>query len=339
METLRIHLFGGLDLFRGPRALPEFATQRARGLFAFLAFHPGRPYAREVLMGHFWGDRPQRTARKCLRTDIWRVRQVVEKAGGGSCLTVKADEVGFDADSDHWLDVREFEQRLAQVPESDELTPRMAALLSEAVELYRGDLLEGIYDDWCLFERERLRLRFLGALERLMAWHARHGAWMQASVIAQRLLSHDPLREHVHRDLMRFFAYTGDRPAALRQFATCERLLMRELELEPLEETAAVAEAIRAGTLRAPGTPAPAQGGPGSLHFALPAPGFQPPAAQLAASTPAGGDAQPRGVSVLERLRETAAFLEVTNTRLQGIIREIEEARHGSAAMADPARN
>jgi DNA-binding SARP family transcriptional activator len=340
METLRIHLFGGLDLFRGSRALPAFATQRAKGLFAFLAFHHGRPYAREVLMGRFWGDRPQSTARKCLRTDIWRVRQVVEEGGCDACLRVKNDEVGFDADSDHWLDVREFERRLAQVPEGDEhpLTPCTAALLAEAVELYRGDLLEGIYDDWCLFERERLRLRFLDALERLMAWHARHGAWLQASLHAQRLLSHDPLREHVHRDLMRFLAYAGDRPGALRQFATCERLLLRELELEPMEETAALAEEIRAGTLRAPLRELAAAPRP---HLSWPSPDSGRAAGPVALAAPllVGQDAEPRVDAVLDRLREASAWLEVTNAQLQTIIHDVEQVRQAAGGVPGPVPN
>ena len=39
--------------------------------------------------------------------------------------------------------------------------------LQEAVELYGGDLLQSGYDEWLLEERERLRRRYLEALERL----------------------------------------------------------------------------------------------------------------------------------------------------------------------------
>ena len=34
--------------------------------------------------------------------------------------------------------------------------------------VYRGDLLEGCYQDWCLFERERLQNAYLAMLDKLM---------------------------------------------------------------------------------------------------------------------------------------------------------------------------
>jgi hypothetical protein len=43
------------------------------------------------------------------------------------------------------------------VHSSGDLNEAQAQLLKDAVNLYCGDLLEGWYQDWCLFERERLQ--------------------------------------------------------------------------------------------------------------------------------------------------------------------------------------
>ena len=40
--------------------------------------------------------------------------------------------------------------------------------LTQAVDLFRGDLLPGCYDEWILPERDRLRQVFFTALERLI---------------------------------------------------------------------------------------------------------------------------------------------------------------------------
>lgn len=299
-EPLRIYLFGGLNIYRGEQPLPGFPTQKSRGLFAFLALNHGRSHSRSTLVGRFWGDSPESVARKNLRTDIWRIRSVLEPQGvePGSCLAVDQDELALNAGVDHWLDVHAFEDALDQAAAMD-AGDEQARLLRGAVELYRGDLLEGVYDDWCSFERERLRLRYLDALERLIRHHEARGEWTDAAAYAQRLLANDPLREHVHRAVIRCHLALGDRAAALRQFDTCARLLRQELEVEPSAETLALAAEARCGERILAAVPSAA---------ALP-------------TTPAAMD------EVLTRLRSAAQWLEETREQVSIVIRDVERAR------------
>ena len=71
------------------------------------------------------------------------------------------------------LDIDEFKaaSRYSLYPAGQELTVDQVSILEKAVELYRGDLLEGIYEGWCSYERERLRLVFLNMLIRLVDHH------------------------------------------------------------------------------------------------------------------------------------------------------------------------
>jgi DNA-binding SARP family transcriptional activator len=303
---LRIHLFGGLYVYRGEQPLPGFPTQKSRGLFAFLALNHDRSHSRSTLVGRFWGDSPESVARKNLRTDIWRIRTVLEPQGiePGSCLAVNQDEVSLSSSVGHWLDIQEFEDTLDEAA-ATEPGDAQALRLRHAVELYRGDLLEGVYDDWCIFERERLRLRYLDALERLIRHHDGRGEFTEAAALAQRLLSNDPLREHVHRTVIRCHLALGDRTSALRQFDTCSRLLRQELEVEPSPETLALAAEARGGE----------------------------PAAAPAAPAQTMLDAYVAMDEVLLRLRATAQWLEETGEQVCIVIRDVERAR----ALAVPA--
>lgn len=309
MQPLRIYLFGGLNVYRGDQPLPGFPTQKSRGLFAFLALNHGRSHSRSTLVGRFWGDSPETVARKNLRTDIWRIRTVLEPQGvePGSCLTVNQDEVSLSSAMDHWLDIHAFESTLDQAgaAETDE---RAARLLRHGVELYRGDLLEGVYDDWCIFERERLRLRYLDALERLIRHHDARGEWTDAAAYAQRLLANDPLREHVHRAVIRCHLSLGDRAAALRQFESCVRLLRQELEVDPSPETLALAAQARAGEPVVAGVRAPAA-----------------PALPAAAMD-----------EVLTRLKATQQWLEETGDQVRIVIRDVERARALTGSASHP---
>src|SRR5690606_31632181 len=72
---------------------------------------------------------------------------------------------------------------------------------------------------------------------------------------ARRWLALDPLLEAPHRALMRLYARTGQRNAALRQYQACVRLLAEELNVEPAEETTALYERIRQGQEYVPSSP------------------------------------------------------------------------------------
>jgi DNA-binding SARP family transcriptional activator len=292
MPALRIRLFGGLQLTRDGTTLPAFATQRAKGLFAYLVLNGGRGHPREVLVDRFWGEVPSAAARKNLRTDLWRIRSVLEPPGTepGSCLTLRQDEIAFNTAGAHWLDVHAFEEKLEEAG-AGPLTPARAAVVREALELYRGDLLDGFYDEWFVFERERLRLRYLGAMEQLVEYHHGRAEWTEAAACAQRILAHDPLREAVHRGVIRCHLALGDRGAALRQYASCERLLREELSVEPTSETRALRDAAADGS----GPPPPAD-------------------------APALDEA-------LARLRSTAEWLEETGDQVRIAIRDLERAR------------
>src|SRR4029450_13975335 len=111
--------------------------------------------------------------------------------------------------------------------------------LEQAAALFRGDLLEGIdgvgeaFETWLMAERGRLRNRAVGVLDRLLAVRMAEGATGEAMEVALRLLDVDPLREDVHRLIMRLHLRHGRRAGALRQCRTCEPLLRRELALSP----------------------------------------------------------------------------------------------------------
>lgn len=246
--VLRIRLFGTLELFSNEQRLQPFPTYKARSLFSYLVVHRGRVHAREVLAGKFWGDRPDAISRKCLRTELWRIRQVLgSKPTGHELLSVCADAIGFRASEHCWIDIADFEGKVRdlQKRQARDLTAAERDRLSEAVELYRGELLEELYDEWCLYERERLRLMNLRTLNQLLNYSLLRDELAMALEFGERLLLLDPLFEHVHRSLMLIHYRMGNRAAALRQYQNCVRLLKNEMDVEPMDETRVLAERIR----------------------------------------------------------------------------------------------
>ncbi len=254
MDRLQIRLFGGFEVHAGQNRLPSFATEKSKSLFAFLVLNRDRLFHRDVLCGRFWGDQPDSNARRALRTALWRIRSVVEPQDclRGSFLRVEGQQVGFPGTGDAWVDANEFTRRISSADAHGRggLTPEDARSLADAVILYRGDLLEGLYDDWCLVDRERLRMALLTALERLVSYHREREEWLDAIDWGRQLLREDPLREHIHRAVMECHMAMGDRPSALRQYASCAQVLREELDLDPMEETTRLYRRVRASSTR-----------------------------------------------------------------------------------------
>jgi DNA-binding SARP family transcriptional activator/predicted ATPase len=243
VSTLRLHFLGTLDIHCDDQPLPKPPTLKSQSLLAYLILHRHRPQPRDRLIGLFWGDRPERKARHSLSTALWHIRHCLTHQG---CILSDSHTVQFDPQSDLWLDVEEFQVLSSSVSGYPTLKPETERL-QRAVALYRGDFLDGFYDDWIINERYRLEALFVEALVRLMVGHETGGEHQAALATALRLLGHDPLREDAHRLAMRAYCQLGRRNAAIEQYHHCREVVLEELGAEPMIETNELYQAILEG--------------------------------------------------------------------------------------------
>jgi DNA-binding SARP family transcriptional activator len=242
MNSLRISLFGDMRIAHDNGSVMANVTRTTQALLAYLLLQPHRPQPRDVLADVFWGDRSQERARNCLNTALWRLRRILEPAGtpdGTYLLTTPAGDISFNWQSEHWLDVAVFESEVRQilVKPIAGLKPEDVHHFEEALQLYTGDLLEGFYDDWAIRERERLRQLYVSGLNHLMRLYQQQGEFDKALASGLKLLDLDPLREEIHRSVMRLYCDGGQRTLAVRQYAVCRDLLQQELGIQPMAET------------------------------------------------------------------------------------------------------
>ena len=163
---LEMSLLGTGAITLNGEPVSENLPAKSQALLCYLAV-TGHPHSRETLAGLLWGEKPEANAKASLRKALSGLRQVFDDA-----LTITRQTVAFNRDSSYWLDVEFFESALAKdEPASEELHP-----LREAIELYRGDFLEGLsvrqawgFEECVLSERERLRQLAIQALQCLSA--------------------------------------------------------------------------------------------------------------------------------------------------------------------------
>jgi DNA-binding SARP family transcriptional activator len=145
----RIRLLGGLHIETAAGA-QRLTSRKAIQLLAYLALHSNAPQSREVLADQLWPAVAPDRSRPSLSDAVYRLRQAL----GPTSLITADDRIALNP-QDLWVDVWAFEQHLAL---------KTPTTLRQAVDLYRGDLLPELSDDWLLPPRVALREKYLAAL-------------------------------------------------------------------------------------------------------------------------------------------------------------------------------
>lgn len=256
MTELHICLLGQIYIKRDGQ-LVRGIPPKALELLCYLLLHRERTHTREALAGAFWPDAPESLSRKYLRQALWRLGTKLSGQSGpgpeesGGLLIVNPGWVRVNQKAFHQLDVAEFEQaysRYRDIP-GEKLTDSQGKDLESAVALYRGDLIEAWYQEWCVLERSRLELSYLTMLEQLISYCGARQDYAKGIAYGQCVLRREPARESTHRHLMRLYYQAGDRTTALRQYDRCAGAMAKHFDLEPSRETVSLYHLLRADGL------------------------------------------------------------------------------------------
>lgn len=249
MSALRVYMFGRFEVsFRADR--PVLEGRRLQELLAFLLLHRGHPWPREMLSDSIWGEGEPEQLRKALRQSLWKLQSGIDLQNE-ALLAVDSEFIAVSPTCQLWLDLAEFEAAhdAAIGQPGVAMDDATAERLQAATKLYRGDLLEGWYVDWCLSERERLIGLHLAMLNKLSAWCAAGGRYEEGVAYCYAALQHDSAHERSHRHMMRLHHMAGDRCAAIRQYRHCVQVLREEMGVAPDARTVALYEQIAGDTL------------------------------------------------------------------------------------------
>ncbi len=219
-----------------------------------------------MLANLLWCENTTAQSKSYLRKALWQLQYTLEcqtSLSTNCILLVDSDWIQINAKADMWLDVEMFEQAYTPVMgiPGEKLDYHRAQALRSAVELYRADLLEDCYQNWCLYERQRFQHMYLSMLDKLMGYSEVNREYEAGLSHGMQILHYDRAHEATYRRLMRLFYLAGDRTGALRQFERCVTALKEELGVPPTEYTTALYEQIRTNQLieLSPGTTTPAE--------------------------------------------------------------------------------
>jgi len=257
MSRLRVYLFGKFCVRRDEQVLDRFDARKVQELFCYLLLHRDHSLPRETLASILWPDTTTVQSKKSLRQALWQLQSALgshNESVSDRVLLVEPEWIRLNSEPDFWLDIAVLENafQLVQKVPGHKLDTQQAQILQDAVQLYQGPLLEGWYQDWCLYERERLQSMYLAMLDKLMGYCEVRRDYETGLLYGMRIMCYDRARERTHRRLMRLHYLNGDRAAALRQFEQCAAALEEELNVSASKGTVALHEQILADQLEEP---------------------------------------------------------------------------------------
>jgi DNA-binding SARP family transcriptional activator len=209
-------LVGGPYVVVGGQRL--IVPEGSKRVVAFVALHGGRADRRH-LAGTLWPDGDERRAAGNLRSALWRLR-----CSGIDIL--ETDKTAVRLRPGALVDIRSLSEWAGRVIDG---TATDADLRIMQWDPEAADLLPGWYDDWLIFERERIRQRLLHALERLSGRLAALGRHAEAVEAALDAVDLDPLRESAHRALIEAHLAEGNMGEARRVFLSYSSRVEQEL--------------------------------------------------------------------------------------------------------------
>lgn len=238
---LEIHLLGHFSLFLGGREVDDslWQTRHARNLFIFLALNSDKTTSEERLMDIFWPDSPPDKARQNLHTTLTRIRNVFRKHPGEvsvqDYVTRSGEFLKLNPGANYWIDTGEFERCISDGARLESAGNFRKAIIEyeKAKRLYKGPLLEGIYEDWLLRRRDELQEKYLNALWKLASYHLDRGGCEAALSYARSILDEDPFNSRGVSILMKSLSTLGKRDAAVRKYHEYCKEMKAELGVPP----------------------------------------------------------------------------------------------------------
>ena len=226
----RIQTFGTLQIQQAGELLP-LKGEKARSLLAYLILHPRLAHRRELVADMLWHDAQPERVRQNLSDLLYRI----QKEGKIDWLQIEPEILAIQPNEDLWVDVWEYDRLITSATIED---------LRKAVELYAGELLPEIYEDWVIAERELRRGQYISALETLSKQYEGEGKLQDALQIARKLILTEPLHEPAHQVYLRLLGRLKRFGEAFTHYDYFCALLRSELDSKPIAETEAIIIAL-----------------------------------------------------------------------------------------------
>ncbi len=241
--SLRVCFFGHFEVLCEGETMTLGRNGKALTILKYLLANHTRPVSQDHLMGWLWPDSNLKKARWSLNSAIHGLRKLLSGCSASVSINYVFLEDGYyrlSPDIGVTTDVNDFDKHHERGRRLEKGLRMQEANIEyeKAIELYRDDyLVEDLYEDWTMVERERLANAYIDTLDRLAVHYMEVGQHQESIRACYRVLEKYRCHEDSYRLLMQCYAHLGLRARALHQFRMCEKILGQEYGTSPSPET------------------------------------------------------------------------------------------------------
>ena len=248
LTDLTVSVLGPIEIFRDPSkpfAPDAWTTRRSRDIFCYIATSKHRRVAKDVLIDAFWPDDDPTIIEKNFHPTISHIRKALNSRQSfkQNFIVFRDGAYQLNPELTFLIDAEEFDRHFAdaEISKREKDHARLRSSLESAHRCYRGEFMEGIYEDWADERRNFYSEQFGRVTSALAKLELAEKRLASAKKYAEETLTVDPYREDIHRLILKIYAAQGKPAAVKKHYEAMQQLLKTDLGVEPSAETRRIA--------------------------------------------------------------------------------------------------
>lgn len=239
----KIQFFGNMVVYRDGVEIVEKSWQRekARELLIYLYLNQTRFVSKEELMNALWPEATEDSSLRDFKVAYNALLKVLEPSRiprSESAYVIRKQSM-YKLMTNHCItsDLDLFKQFITYGLQEN--NPSFSnEWLSRAIRIYKGELMgDKLKLEWLQALRTEAKYLYMQAIERLAQNFIRLKDFQKTIYWSEQLLKQDETWEEAYRLIMYGNYQLRNRAQAVKWFEKCEKVLKKELNIEPMETT------------------------------------------------------------------------------------------------------